>query len=249
MPYYGEICIQMYIRWRLGEGSYFFCDVPRRSNLISFHFLRTSFNFFPSPHLWSIIPSISLMNSLHISFLFLFFCSSQVSQPRRIAAYSLMKHVRSLIDMKVGLRMGNGVKDENEETVIHFATCGYMLRLMSHHPTYFSQHTHIIIDEVHERSVEIDMLCMVTRRLMLRYPRIRLILMSATMQPDVFISYYADIMHPYSVESIFVGVRRYPVKYKYLKDVFLKLNKLDIFREKIKKLIEITSKCSGHVEV
>ena len=160
-----------------------------------------------------------------------------------------MKHLRTSIGMKVGLRMGNGVKDENEETVIQFATCGYMLRLMSHHPTYFSEHTHIIIDEVHERSVETDMLCMVTRKLMHKYPRIRLILMSATMQPDVFISYYADVMHPYSVESIFVGVRRYPVEYKYLKDVLSKLIKPKNIREKIEKLIKITSKCSGHVEV
>ena len=160
-----------------------------------------------------------------------------------------MKHLRTSIGMKVGLRMGNGVKDENEETVIHFATCGYMLRLMSHHPSYFSEHTHIIIDEAHERSVEIDMLCMVTRKLMHRYPRIRLILMSATMQPDVFVSYYADIMYPYNVKSIFVGVRRYSVKYKYLEDVLSELSKPLIIREKIKKLIEISSKCSGHVEV
>lgn len=251
MPYHGKNCTQMYFQWRFGGDSYLYCDVLRQSNLISFLFpflLFSSCSFIPSLFC-CFIPSISLINSPRISFFFLLCYSSQVSQPRRIAASSLMKHVRTSIGMKVGLRMGNGVKDENEETVIHFATCGYMLRLMSHHPSYFSEHTHIIIDEVHERSVEIDMLCMVTRRLMHRYSRIRLILMSATMQPDVFVSYYADIMYPYNVESIFVGVRRYPVKSKYLEDVLSELSKPLIIREKIKKLIEISSKCSGHVEV
>ena len=160
-----------------------------------------------------------------------------------------MKHLRSTLGMRIGLRVGNGVKDESNETVIHFATCGYMLRLMAHHPSYFAEHTHIIIDEVHERSVEGDMLCMMTRRLMHTYPEIRLILMSATLQPKIFESYYSALIHPYSVETIFVGVRRFPVDYEYLEDVSRELKMSPIIQEKINKLIEMTSKCSGQERV
>ena len=154
--------------------------------------------------------------------------------------------------MKVGLRMGDDVKDESSETVIHFVTCGYILKLMAHHPGYFSEHTHIIVDEVHERSIEGDMLCMMTRKLLTDYPRIRLVLMSATMETDLLREYYADIMYPRELMSTFVGVRCFPLKFHYLEDILkdAKAKRLpNVYQEKIKGLIESTKMCKGRQEV
>ena len=62
--------------------------------------------------------------------------------------------------------MGHGVKDEVDDTQIYFVTTGYLVRLLAHHPEAFYTHTHLIIDEVHERSVDGDILCLLARRLL-----------------------------------------------------------------------------------
>ena len=91
-------------------------------------------------------------------------CKMMVSQPRRIAAASLADRLRTTHGDKIGLRMGHGVRDETEgKAAVIFVTTGYLVRLLAHHPESFDNHTHLIIDEVHERSVDGDVLCMLAR--------------------------------------------------------------------------------------
>ena len=75
------------------------------------------------------------------------------SQPRRIAAKALCNRVRTTPGFAglVGMRMGHGEKDESRGTRIWFVTTGYLVRLIAHHPEVLQDHTHLIIDEVHER--------------------------------------------------------------------------------------------------
>jgi hypothetical protein len=148
---------------------------------------------------------------------------------------------------KVGLRMGNGVIKGKPETPICYATCGYMKSLMAHNPSFFEHHTHIIIDEVHERSIESDLLCLIVRRLMFTYQDIKLILMSATMNPDLFKTYFSSIQL-HEVQSINVGVSPYKVKEKYLKDL-LEFELSTKAQNEISDLINIISNCSGKEEV
>ncbi|KAG5189754.1 P-loop containing nucleoside triphosphate hydrolase protein, partial [Tribonema minus] len=90
-----------------------------------------------------------------------------VSQPRRIAAKALMDRVRqaSCEDL-IGMRLGHGMRTEGPQTRVWFVTAGYLVRLLAHHPEAFSEHTHLIIDEVHERSVDTDILCLLAKRLL-----------------------------------------------------------------------------------
>ena len=113
-----------------------------------------------------------------------------VSQPRRIAAKNLMNRLQDTLGEKVGMRMGHGVREEAEDTVIHFVTTGYLVRLLAHHPNVFESHTHLIIDEVHERSVDSDLLCYLARRLLAENKNLRLILMSATIHTDLYREYF-----------------------------------------------------------
>ena len=133
-----------------------------------------------------------------------------VSQPHRIAARSLAARVRdSLPESKrasVGFRMGHGIREDSRSTRLWFVTTGYIVRLLANKPSYFDSHTHLIIDEVHERSVDTDILCLLCRRLLETNPTIRLILMSATLSVDIYKEYF-DVDEPH----IFVGARRYPV--------------------------------------
>lgn len=80
-----------------------------------------------------------------------------ISQPRRIAAASLVNRVRSCEPDhrdKFALRMGHGVREfESNKTQAWFVTTGYLTRLLANHPERFNDVTHLIVDEVHERSV------------------------------------------------------------------------------------------------
>jgi HrpA-like RNA helicase len=60
------------------------------------------------------------------------------------------------------------------------------VRLAAHHPDVFASHSHLVIDEVHERSVDSDLLCMFAKKLLDMNPSLRLILMSATVHTELY---------------------------------------------------------------
>jgi DEAD/DEAH box helicase len=79
-----------------------------------------------------------------------------ISQPRRIAAKALVERVRKCEPShkrKFAIRMGHGWREyETSETQAIFVTVGYLVRLLANHPEKFNKCTHLVIDEVHERS-------------------------------------------------------------------------------------------------
>ena len=93
-------------------------------------------------------------------------CRIAVSQPRRIAVTSLLRRLRTTLGDKVGMRMGHGIRDETPDTRIHYVTTGYLVRALAHQPQSFKHSTHLIIDEVHERSVDGDLVCLLARNLL-----------------------------------------------------------------------------------
>jgi len=151
-------------------------------------------------------------------------CKMFVCQPRRIAASALFRRVKLTMGNKVGLRMGNGVKDGNDNAQIIYATTGYLTRLLAYHPEAFDDNTHLVIDEVHERSVDSDLLCMLARQLLSTNPTIKLILMSATIHTGLYKKYFEDfgLQHGQfygDMECLSVGVRRFPIQMHFLDDI------------------------------
>ena len=156
-----------------------------------------------------------------------------------------MRRLRVTLGGKVGLRMGEGMRDETPDTVITFVTCGYMVRLMSHNPESLQNFTHIIIDEVHERSVDGDVACMLSKGLLKRYPAMRLVLMSATLNTGLYRDYFREFVDPSDLEPLFVGVKRFNITFKYCEDILREYTAASVpeaRKEPIRKLIEITSK-------
>ena len=149
-------------------------------------------------------------------------CRIFVSQPRRIAVTNLTQRLRSTLGAHtVGLRMGHGVRDEHPDNLVTFVTTGYLVRLMAHSPHQLRRITHLIIDEVHERSVEGDLVCLLARDLLRTHPTLRIVLMSATMHTDLYRTYFAEAddgtfgdMHCLSV-----GARRFPVEVLHTEDM------------------------------
>lgn len=74
-----------------------------------------------------------------------------------------------------------------EDTRILYCTTGVLLERLIHSHD-FGHFTHIILDEVHERSKEIDFLMIVIRKLLAKVttkrPNVKFILMSATLDAD-----------------------------------------------------------------
>jgi hypothetical protein len=141
-----------------------------------------------------------------------------ISQPRRIAAKALVERVRSCEPEhrdKFALRMGHGWREyETSKTQAWFVTTGYLTRLLANHPERFDDCTHLVIDEVHERSVDTDILCLLCRRLLESNKTIRLVLMSATLATKLYKDYFNVPNEP-----IHVGVRRYPITQHFVEDL------------------------------
>lgn len=95
-------------------------------------------------------------------------CNIIVTQPRRIAAISVAKQVNKERDWKNGLLVGYQVgrkRDFDPHTVkILYCTTGILLQKIIKAKS-LSEFTHIILDEVHERTLEMDFLLLVIKKL------------------------------------------------------------------------------------
>ena len=143
-----------------------------------------------------------------------------VTQPRRVAALNLANRVATELGESIGNSVGYRIGGESRPGYnIDFCTVGYTLQLFLNSPEEFGNYTHIILDEVHERSAESDMLCLVVRLLAQhRFQQTRLIVMSATLQSDLFARYFAPISRM-PVGRVFVGARCFKVTQHFLEEL------------------------------
>ena len=64
-----------------------------------------------------------------------------------------------------------------------------------------------------------DLLCLLARRLLVQFPHLKLVLMSATMHTELYKTYFDQ--HTREIQCLSVGARRFPVTIRYLEDVLL----------------------------
>ena len=120
-----------------------------------------------------------------------------VTQPRRIAATSLARRVASERAEGGGARgalTGYQVRLESkrtEATRLLFCTTGIALRMMLSE-TPLDGISHVVVDEVHERDTQTDLLLLLLRELLPTRPNLRVVLMSATVQAETFTKYFGD---------------------------------------------------------
>lgn len=93
-------------------------------------------------------------------------------------------------------------------------------QMFVNNPQFVSKYTYIIVDEVHERSVDSDFLCLVVRQLAIHSPEVKVILMSATLEDIRFCSYFKDVYGVKDVSPVYhVGSSRFPINEYYLNTV------------------------------
>lgn len=110
------------------------------------------------------------------------------TQPRRIAATSLARHVAGRLDSPLGGTVGYRIRFDQQTgpgTIITFMTDGILLTDIRHDRALRRFDT-IIIDEAHERSINIDFLLGYLRTLLPRRPDLKLIISSATIDTKLF---------------------------------------------------------------
>ncbi|KAM9600930.1 putative ATP-dependent RNA helicase DHX57 isoform 2-T3 [Trichechus inunguis] len=114
------------------------------------------------------------------------------TQPRRISAISVAERVAKERAERVGLTVGYQIRLESVKssaTRLLYCTTGVLLRRLEG-DTALQGITHIIVDEVHERTEESDFLLLVLKDIVLQRPTLQVILMSATLNAELFSEYF-----------------------------------------------------------
>ncbi|MGL5810605.1 MAG: ATP-dependent RNA helicase HrpA [Nocardioides sp.] len=138
------------------------------------------------------------------------------TQPRRIAARSVATRIAEELGVALGGVVGYQVRFTDQtspETRVKLMTDGIMLAELQRDRKLRAYDT-IIVDEAHERSLNVDFLLGYLRQLLPRRPDLKLIVTSATIDPHRFARHFADTRdRPAPVVE--VSGRTYPVEVRY----------------------------------
>lgn len=137
------------------------------------------------------------------------------TQPRRIAASSVAKRIAQELNTPLGEIVGYKIRFQDKlrrGASIKLMTDGILLAETQSDPLLKAYDT-LIIDEAHERSLNIDFLLGYLRQILPRRPDLKLIVTSATIDADRFAGYFASTTGPAPV--IQVSGRMYPVEIRY----------------------------------
>ncbi|CAN6439905.1 unnamed protein product [Victoria cruziana] len=146
------------------------------------------------------------------------FCNIICTQPRRISAMAVAERVAAERGEQLGESVGYKVRLEGmkgKNTHLLFCTSGILLRrlLVDHN---LDGVTHVFVDEIHERGMNEDFLLIVLKDLLPRRRDLRLVLMSATLNAELFSNFF------YGAPMTHIPGFTYPVREHFLEDILEK---------------------------
>ena len=133
------------------------------------------------------------------------------TQPRRLAARTVAERIAFELGVPLGEAVGYAVRFSDrsrEETLIRLMTDGLLLAETQNDPLLHRYDT-VIVDEAHERSLNIDFLLGYLARILPRRPDLKVIITSATIDPQRFSRHFGD------APVVEVSGRTYPVEVRY----------------------------------
>lgn len=138
------------------------------------------------------------------------------TQPRRIAARGVAARVAEQLRCPLGNQVGFKIRFNDrtdERTLVKLMTDGILLA-ETQTDRFLDQYDLIIVDEAHERSLNIDFLLGILHRTLRRRPDLRLVITSATIDTQRFAEHFQDLFgNP--VPVIEVEGRTWPVEIEY----------------------------------
>ena len=159
-------------------------------------------------------------------------CNILCTQPRRIAAISVAKRVAEeraeSLQNSIGYHVRFDAKLPQIGGSVTYCTTGILLLQLQHSPDEVMDNvSHLVVDEVHERDMQIDFLLITLRKNVMRRQALgksnpQVVLMSATMDTELFASYFQSEIPDkgtLACPSLSVPGRAFPVKERYLDEI------------------------------
>lgn len=152
------------------------------------------------------------------------------TQPRRIAAISVAKRVADDLNTKIGDIVGYAVRFEDctsNNTRLRFVTDGILLREISQFKN-LDKYDCIIIDEAHERTINIDISLGFCKNILNKNCDIKIVIMSATLATDKFINFF-------NCPFVDIKYKKFSLQNYFLKEYITD----DWFEETIKTIVQL----------
>lgn len=175
-----------------------------------------------------------------------------ITQPRRIAAISVAEFIAKHMGSSVPGRVGYKIRFSDltvPDTAVKVMTDGILLQEIKA-DNLLSKYSVIMVDEAHERSLNIDFILGLLKNILLKRKDFRVIISSATMNTDAFSEYYdgCPILH--------IDAMVYPVQINYEPQEIIppgdqqqKMNDVDLLVRKIVTIVgdRIRKRTDGHI--
>jgi ATP-dependent RNA helicase TDRD9 len=155
-------------------------------------------------------------------------CNIIISQPRKIAAITVARRVASERQCNLGQLVGYQVgldkmlQEDYKGNRLIFCTTGVILQKMIQEKS-MANYSHIILDEIHEREIDMDLLITVVREFLLHNSgATKLLLMSATLDPKMFIDYFTFDFDVITIKPAVIKLkadRHFKIEKLYLDDL------------------------------
>src|SRR6202453_5052648 len=139
------------------------------------------------------------------------------TQPRRLAARTVAERIAEELGSPLGETVGYKVRFTDvsaDDTLVKLMTDGILLTELTRDRDLHRYDT-LIIDEAHERSLNIDFILGYLRQLLPRRPDLKVIITSATIDPERFAEHFSDQRTGQPAPIIEVSGRTYPVEVRY----------------------------------
>lgn len=159
--------------------------------------------------------------------------------PKKIITKSTADFAAKCLDVKLGEEVGYYYKGENmtnrngKDSKLIFTTTGSLISRMTGNDPLLKDYKCIIIDEAHERSVQTDILLLLLKEAVIKRPDLKVIIMSATIDLQVFRNYFPKKIFGFG-EVDAGSVLSYPIQ-----DIYVNEKPKDWIAESVKLIINI----------
>ena len=137
------------------------------------------------------------------------------TQPRRLAARTVAQRIANELHVTMGEQVGYAVRFSDrwgQKTLVKLMTDGLLLNEIQN-DRFLNAYDTLIIDEAHERTLNVDLLLGYLRNLIKKRPDLKLIVTSATIDLEIFSEYFGN------APIVRIGGRGYPVETRYVPSV------------------------------
>lgn len=162
-----------------------------------------------------------------------------ITLPKQIITKSSAEFSSQTLDVKLGKHVGYKYKGSpknmlSKDTNLLYATDGTIVRKLLNDPK-LEEFDAVVIDEAHERKVQIDFLLFLLKRTLKLRPEFKLIIMSATINAEIFKVYFSDFKFK---QLLLSGKTNFPIESIYLDEPVKKEKYLDTGFDILKNLLK-----------